>query len=53
MEEDLLDLEVVGTIKTTIDLLKMDDIEYTITDEMMGEIIARVKYDLNTLERYL
>ena len=45
--------EVVGTIKTTIDLLKMDDIEYTITDEMMGEIIARVKYDLNTLERYL
>ena len=45
--------EVVGTIKTTIDFLKMDDIEYTITDEMMGEIIARVKYDLNTLERYL
>ena len=45
--------EVVGTIKTTIDLLKMDDIEYTITDEIMGEIIARVKYDLNTLERYL
>ena len=45
--------EVVGTIKTTIDLLKMDDIEYTITDEMMSEIVARVKYDLNTLERYL
>ena len=45
--------EVVGTIKTTIDLLKMDDIEYTITDEMMSEIIARVKYDLKTLERYL
>ena len=45
--------EVVGTIKTTIDFLKMDDIEYTITDEMMGEIIARVKYDLKTLERYL
>lgn len=45
--------EVVGTIKTTIDLLKMDDIEYDITDEMMSEIVARVKYDLNTLERYL
>lgn len=45
--------EVVGTIKTTIDLLKIDDVEYKITDEMMGEIVERVKYDLKTLERYL
>lgn len=45
--------EIVSTIKVTLDQLKFDGIYYEITDEMMGEIIARVKYDLNTLERYL
>ena len=45
--------EIVSTIKVTLDQLKFDGIYYEISDEMMGEIIARVKYDLNTLERYL
>ena len=45
--------EIVSTIKVTLDQLKFDEIYYEISDEMMGEIIARVKYDLNTLERYL
>ena len=45
--------EIVSTIKVTLDQLKFDEIYYEISDEIMGEIIARVKYDLNTLERYL
>jgi hypothetical protein len=45
--------EIVSEIKVTLDQLKFDGIYYEISDEMMGEIIARVKYDLNTLERYL
>lgn len=45
--------EIVSTIKVTLDQLKFDGIYYEISDEMLGEIVARVKYDLNTLERYL
>lgn len=45
--------EIVSTIKVTLDQLKFDGIYYEISDKMVEEIVARVKYDLNTLERYL
>lgn len=45
--------EIVSTIKVTLDQLKFDGIQYEISDKMVEEIVARVKYDLNTLERYL
>lgn len=45
--------EIVSTIKVALDQLKFDGIYYEISDKMVEEIVARVKYDLNTLERYL
>lgn len=46
--------EVIGDLKDAIvDEIYDNEEEYTIDDEIMSEIVAKVKYNMETLGRYL
>ena len=45
--------EIVGDIRVNIESEIEDDEEYTIDDKIMGEIVAKVEYNIETLRRYL
>ena len=45
--------EIIGDIRVNIESEIEDDEEYTIDDKIMGEIVAKVEYNIETLRRYL
>ena len=45
--------EIVGDIRVNIESEIEYDEEYTIDDKIMGEIVAKVEYNIETLRRYL
>ena len=45
--------EIIGDIRVNIESEIEDDEEYTIDDKIMGEIVVKVEYNIETLRRYL